>query len=150
MPKPVFVLIHGAWHTPACYDRTKSLLSPHGYTSICPSLPSVSFTPPPNAFQEDIKTIRSTVLDLVADNDVVVVMHSYSGIPGGSALDGLDKESCEGRGLKGGVMRLVYVAAWMVDEGYVHSFGGRKDNTSGPIKVDEEVCTASAALRSSA
>lgn len=146
MPKPIFVLLHGAWHTPACYNPIKSFLSTHGYTSICPSLPSVAFAPPPNPLEEDIKIIRSTVLDLVAENDVVVVMRSYSGIPGGSALEGLDKESCKGRRIKGGVIRLVYVMAWMVDEGYVYSAGRKTDNTSGAIVVDGEVCNSSAIL----
>ena len=41
-----------------------------------------------------MNTIWSTVADLVEDeNDVVVVMHSLSGIAGGQALEGLDKES---------------------------------------------------------
>lgn len=147
MPKPIFVLIHGAWHTPACYNPIRSFLSAHGYTSICPSLPSAAFAPPPNPLEEDIKTIRSVVLDLVAENDVVVVMHSYGGIPGGSALEGLDKESCKGRKIEGGVIRLVYVMAWMVDEGYVHSAGSRRrDDASGAIVVDREVCPSSAIL----
>ena len=138
--KPVFVLLHGAWHTPACYAPLTSLLSIHGYTSICPALPSVGLTPSPaEALKADIAVVRVAVQELLNDGrDVVVVMHSYSGIPGGSALEGLDKDSRAGRGLRGGVIRLVYVMAWMVGEGYVHS-RRRKDDSAGPVVVDEKV-----------
>jgi hypothetical protein len=36
---------------------------------------------------------------------------------GGTALDGLDKETCLSKGFKGGVIRLIYINAFIVPEG---------------------------------
>ena len=45
-------------------------------------------------------------------------MHSFSGMAGGTALEGLDKSACLAKGLKGGVVGLIYVVAFLVPEGY--------------------------------
>ena len=90
-------------------------------------------------FTEDVKTIRSAVEELVQEKDVIVVMHSYSGIPGGQALEGLDKQSCEEKGMKGGVVRLVYMMAFIVPEGFQHSPKGTRDNMIPSMKTDFKV-----------
>jgi len=118
MSKPTFVCVHGAWHTPSCWDKVKALLNAAGYECICPSLPTTNSIPPKHDFTEDVAMIRSYVESLVnAGEDVILVTHSYSGVPGGQALEGLDKESCEKRGLRGGVVRLVYITSFIVPEG---------------------------------
>lgn len=139
MLKPVFVLLHGAWHSPACFDPIKSILSTYDYTCVCPSLPSVGGNPPTKDFEPDVQVIRSTVAELVEEKDVIVVMHSYSGIPGGTALEGLDKKTCEQKGLKGGVVRLVYIMSFMVPEGFQHSPPGTRDNMVPTMLTDFEV-----------
>ena len=139
MPKPAFVCLHGAWHSPACYDAVKSILTQDGYLCICPSLPSVGCNPPISDFTEDVRTIRSAVADLVKDYDVIVVMYSYSGIPGGQALDGLDKKTTTEQGLKGGVVRLVYIMSFIVPEGFQHSPKGTRDFMVPTMKTDFEV-----------
>lgn len=48
----------------------------------------------------------------------MVVMSSYAGLPGGTALEGLYKQSCSSNGLKGGVIRLVFISAFLVPEGF--------------------------------
>ncbi|KAF4629299.1 hypothetical protein G7Y89_g8851 [Cudoniella acicularis] len=94
MSKPTFVCIHGAWHSPACWDKVKAILETHGYECICPALPSTDSVPPKHDFTEDVEMIRSTVEKLAeAGNDVILVTHSYGGVPGGQALEDLDKES---------------------------------------------------------
>lgn len=118
MSKPTFVCVHGAWHSPGCWDKVKSFLETQGYECICPALPTTNSHPPKYDFTEDVQMIRSTVEDLVNDGkDVILVTHSYSGVPGGQALESLDKESCFKRSLRGGVVRLVYIASFMVPEG---------------------------------
>ena len=78
--------------------------------------------------------------ELVAkEQDVIVVMHSYSGIPGSQALEGLDKKSCEAKGLKGGVVRLVYIMSFIVPEGFQHSPRGTRENMVPSMKTDFEV-----------
>jgi pimeloyl-ACP methyl ester carboxylesterase len=140
MSKPVFVLLHGAWHTPRCWSRVVSELDQAGYESIAPALPSSGSTPPTPGFDQDVETIRRTVSGLVEmQRDVVVVMHSFAGMTGGTALDGLDKESRLSKNLSGGVVRLIYVAAFMVPERFQHSPQGTRENMIPQMKTDFEV-----------
>lgn len=48
-------------------------------------------------------------------NDVLVIMHSYGGFPGGAACEGLLKTERVKRGQKGGVVGVVYVSAFALD-----------------------------------
>ena len=141
MSKPVFVLLHGAWHSPSCWSRLTPILSEHGYESICPALPTSGSNPPLPDWSADVEVIRSTVSELVKEHDVVVVTHSFSGMTGGTALEGLDKASCAAKGLKGGVIRLVYIMAFMVPEGFQHSKEGTRDNMVEEMKTDLEAST---------
>ncbi|CAG8950319.1 hypothetical protein HYFRA_00006812 [Hymenoscyphus fraxineus] len=137
MFKPTFICVHGAWHTSSCWDEVKSLLEAQGYECICPDLPTTNSNPPKDDFTEDVEMIRSTVEKLVNDGKhVILVTHSYSGVPGGQALKGLDKPSCEKRGIKGGVIRLVYIASFMVPEGFQNSTKGTRDGMAESMKTD--------------
>lgn len=139
MSKPVFVLLHGAWHSPRCWDSLVSVLGKAGFSAITPALPSSASDPPTPDWSKDVETIRNTVFSLVQEHDVVVVMHSFSGMTGGTALEGLDKQVCLSRGLKGGVVRLIYIAAFLVPEGFQHSPHGTRDNMVPEMKTDLEV-----------
>ncbi|ETS77600.1 hypothetical protein PFICI_09662 [Pestalotiopsis fici W106-1] len=141
MSKPVFVLLHGAWHTPKCWDRLVSELDKAGYESVAPALPSSNASPLPLDWSADLDLIRTTVLELVVDRDVVVVTHSFSGMTGGTALERLDKQSCAARGLKGGVVRVVHINAFLVSEGFQHSPRGTRDNMIPEMKTDFEAGT---------
>lgn len=141
--KPVFVLLHGAWHTPRCWDRLIARLDAAGYASVAPALPSSGSDPPTPDWFRDVETIRDTVSDLIQEQDVVVVAHSFSGMTGGTAMEGLDKEASLSRGLKGGVVRMIYIAAILVPEGFQHSPRGTRDNMLPEMKTDLEVCPLS-------
>jgi pimeloyl-ACP methyl ester carboxylesterase len=119
LSKPIFVCIPGASHSPQVYEPLKVALSSHGYTAVPVALPSVGGNPPTYDFTEDVITIRYLVTHLVeSGRDVIVVMHSYGGLPGGEALRGLGKMEREQRGVRGGVIRLVFIMSWMAKEGF--------------------------------
>ena len=139
MSKPAFVCVHGSWHNPAFFDKVKSILLRHEYSCVCPSLPSVGGNPPTYDFAPDVNVIRSSVEAIVKERDVIVVMHSYGGIPGGTALNGLDKKSCQEKGLKGGVVRLVYVNSFIVPEGFQHSPRDTREHMVPTMKTNIEV-----------
>ena len=116
--KPQVVLIPGAWHTARCYDVITPLLEDAGYSTTALTLPSVGAEPPVTSTDEDAALILSTISDLAdAGQDVVVVLHSYGAVPGSDAMKGLSKDERSHRGLKGGVIALVYMCAWMLPEG---------------------------------
>lgn len=80
--KPDIVLIPGAWHTGDCFDRIVPLLKGKGYSVTALTLPSVGAEPPLENFDQDVHLIHGVVEGLAdAGKDVVVVMHSYGGIP---------------------------------------------------------------------
>jgi hypothetical protein len=89
------------------------------------ALPSNGNRPPIYDFTEDVRAIRDNVtLLLDSGQDVIVVMHSYAGIPGGEALWGLGKREREQRGLRTGVIRLVFIMSILAKEGFQPSQRG--------------------------
>ncbi len=121
--KPTIVLIPGAWHSPSHYHELILRLHKAGYATQCLRLPSVN-PDPGTAEQADVAndiafTREKILLPLVdeAGEDVVVVMHSYGGIPGSGAARGLSKVERRSRGLQGGVVGLVFIAAFPAKEG---------------------------------
>lgn len=138
--KPVFVLLHGAWHTPKCWGLLVSELDKAGYESVAPALPSSNASPLPSDWSADLDTIQTTVRELIeAGRDVVVVMHSFSGMTGGTALNGLDKESRAAEGPRGGVVRLIYINAFLVPEDTQHSPPGTSDNMIPEMEANIKV-----------
>jgi hypothetical protein len=86
--------------------------------TLRPPRRSSGANPPLHNWDADIAVIRSSVTRLARDEgrDVVVVMHAHAGLAGSQGLEGLDKKSCSERGWKGGVVRLVYICAYMFAE----------------------------------
>ncbi|KAL4783182.1 alpha/beta-hydrolase [Aspergillus varians] len=113
------VFIHGAWHLPAAYAPFTTALRRHGHEVHIPRLPSMNGARPPNAdLETDSDLIRTYVESLVeAGRQVTVLMHSYGGQVGTNALARLGAKTRAAQGLTGGVVRLVYIAAFAVTEG---------------------------------
>lgn len=77
MPKPIFVCIPGASHSPQVYEPLKTALASYGYHTFPIALPSVGGNPATYDFTEDVIAIRSAVTHFVElREDVIVVMHS--------------------------------------------------------------------------
>jgi len=122
MSKPIFVCVPGASHSPQIYEPLKAALALYGYTAVPLALPSVGGNPPTYDFSEDVVAIRNLVTQIVESGaDVIVVMHSYGGLPGAEALHGLGKREREQRGLRGGVVRLVFIMSFVAKEGFQFS-----------------------------
>jgi pimeloyl-ACP methyl ester carboxylesterase len=128
--KPTIVFVPGAWHTPAIYASTMSILQTHDFPTIGVPLPSVGAANPAlkPSFDADVKAIRDCLSGLVEKEgkEVILVTHSYSGMPGTEAPVGLGKKEREKKGLRGGVVRLVYIMAFAMPEGFVPTAGDAK------------------------
>lgn len=108
-PKPTVVLVPGAWLPPTAYTAWTARLEQDGYRTAITPYPSSD--PSGDAQDLDVAGDAAVVraaLSRLLDDDVVLVMHSYGGMPGSSAAAGL---------LGAGVLGLVYVAAFVVPEG---------------------------------
>ncbi|KAF7925185.1 hypothetical protein BELL_0866g00020 [Botrytis elliptica] len=118
---PVFVLVPGASQSPAHYGLLMHLLLTRGHPVYSAILPS---TGPGNAknvtAQVDAEYVREHMLLPILDtegHDVVMVMHSYSGIPGSAAAYGLGKRDREAAGKKTSVLGQIYIASLLVKGG---------------------------------
>ena len=118
-PHPSFLIVPGAWHQPKAYEKLVTSLRNAGYSTDVASLPSCNTQDPEKATcSADAEAVRKEILRSIdaGGKDLVVVCHSYGGIPGGGAAYGLSKAARARDGKEGGVMGLIYVAGFVVHE----------------------------------
>lgn len=89
---PTLVFVPGAWHRPTCYDKIIKLLrEEHGLKCTAITLPSTTGNPEAT-FKDDIDAARDAISgETTQGRDVVVVVHSYGGMVGNSAVKGFAK-----------------------------------------------------------
>jgi pimeloyl-ACP methyl ester carboxylesterase len=99
--RPTLLLVHGAWHGSWCWDSLRAVLDGDGWTTRTVDLPSAGQ-------QAGVRDDARAVLDELEriDGPVVVVAHSYGGIPVSEAVAEADS-----------VPHLVYLAAYQLDVG---------------------------------
>ena len=99
--RPTFVLVPGAWHLPSTWDLLRGELDALGYASRAVKLLTTG-PDPRGGLQEDAEAIRAAIEAI--SGPVVVVAHSYGGIP-----------ATEGAADLPNVQRLIYLAAYVPD-----------------------------------
>ncbi|KAJ5611955.1 hypothetical protein N7528_009060 [Penicillium herquei] len=115
---PVFVFIPGAWHRPECFDRIRTLLTERGYDSEAVTTLSVDAASPNIGLHADIDLTKDIIRRLVCQGRrVVVVCHSYSGLVGASAVEGLGYAQRSKMSLSGGVVMVVWISAFVALKG---------------------------------
>ncbi|KAJ5086775.1 alpha/beta-hydrolase [Penicillium alfredii] len=127
---PTIILIPGAWHQASTYEPVAALLRAQGYPAHTLTLLS-SGGPTSTTVADDAAYIRDTLLaDLVAQGkEVVLALHSYSGVAGSESVRGLARRDLAAQGKPGGVVALVYVSGFMLRAGQtVDSFLGGVGN----------------------
>ncbi|RAL00748.1 alpha/beta hydrolase [Aspergillus ibericus CBS 121593] len=124
---PTLLFVPGAWHSPESYRRVVDQLEAVGYESDLVHLPSVGPAQHLPDFSADVVHIRGHIQRLVdAGKLVVVVVHSYGGIPASEAVKGLDWDTRQRNGQTGGVVHLFFCCSFIVPEGksLLGAFGG--------------------------
>lgn len=115
--KPTFLIVHGAWHQPLHYTMLIATLIGNGYETTIVNLPSTKGPPFP-PYQADVNAVTALLtLEVNAGKDAIMVMHSYGGVCGSAAVQGLSKTARTVARKKGGVIGLVYMAAFAFDTG---------------------------------
>lgn len=117
--KPTIVIVPGAWQLISVFVPFADLLKTKGFDTEIVDMPSVGGTQLPlTGLAEDIAAVRAVVQPLVeAEREVVLLTHSAGGVSGGGAVKGLDVRTRREAGLRGGVVRVIYMAAFMVPKG---------------------------------
>ncbi|KAL7893993.1 Alpha/beta hydrolase fold-1 [Trichoderma sp. SZMC 28014] len=115
--KPTIVLLHGAWHGPSSWDAVASQLNEYQYPFETVRLLS-SGGEPSTSVAEDAVHIQKLTSQLAdAGKDIILVMHSYAGIPGTESAKGLLKKDRQADGKLGGIVSLVYITAFVIPPG---------------------------------
>ena len=118
--KPAIVFIPGAWLTPGQYTQLLDVLDSSGYRTFIQGLPSVnSQNPEAQTVTTDAAFVREHLIlpQIREKREVVLVMHSYGGIPGPVAANGLSKQELSAQGKPGGIVGMIMLSAFIALEG---------------------------------
>lgn len=99
--RPTLLLVHGAWHGAWCWDELTSVLDAGGWRTRTVDLPSAGGRA---GVEDDSRAVLRELASI--DGPVVVLAHSYGGIPVTQAV-----------AEAGNVLRVVYLAAYQLDVG---------------------------------
>lgn len=115
---PVFVFVPGAWHAADTFDVVRDLMHKRGLATEAISTPSVGAFPPNKGLHADIEHTHAALKGMVeAGRQIVVVNHSYGGMVGAGAVEGLGYSQRSKLGLPGGVIMVVWMAAFVTPKG---------------------------------
>lgn len=145
------VICHGSYHTPEPYQQLLSALRARGVDAHCPHLPTADLSklnvgdvqnpdfsrgPPDGGYpngQEDAEAVLSVLEPLIVQQgkEVVLVGHSSGGwVATQVARPDLQAEVRRSKGLRGGVVGILYVGAFVIPVGdSVHTFFQPKDGS---------------------
>lgn len=113
--KPVILVVTGAWHPPQCYKPLDEALAGLGYECVIPHLPSMGPGANGVTWEEDRDLIVQTATPYFeAGREVVLVAHSYGGVPAGAATKGQGVEERRKRGEKRGFKAIIFLAAFAI------------------------------------
>ncbi|QIX01743.1 hypothetical protein AMS68_007260 [Peltaster fructicola] len=114
--RPSIVVVPGAHHIPEHFHAVTTLLESDGYRVVGITLPSPENSLPPN-YQGDLTTIREAILgELHRGLDVLLVVHSASGVTGPAAMQGLAKRPGSS---EPGVVRILGISAILARPGQI-------------------------------
>lgn len=115
--KPTIVIVPGSFSPTSFYDTFISKLSAYGYNAVAVALPSVGGKTVTD-MRDDAVAVRKVTSKLIDEGkNVVLVSHSYGGLPATESAEGLSKKEREASGETGGISALLYVTALLVAPG---------------------------------
>jgi pimeloyl-ACP methyl ester carboxylesterase len=128
--KPTFILVPGAWHSPEIWNKIVPALETKQYKCVRVALPS-TMSNPAATFADDVNAVRRSIMaETTQGRDVVVVMHSYSGAVGSSAIKDLTRSkqevSAPAKDPSGHVLGIAMIATGFFPTGvsFIDNFGG--------------------------
>jgi alpha-beta hydrolase superfamily lysophospholipase len=117
--KPTIVIVPGSWQLPSAWDDFRAVLAKAGHQTYHVALPSVGGTELPlTGLSEDVAAVQHVIGGLADHGDEIVLLcHSSGGVVGSNAVEGYDIATRKAAGKKGGVIRIVYLSAFMLPKG---------------------------------
>jgi pimeloyl-ACP methyl ester carboxylesterase len=129
-PQPHVFIIPGAWHPAHTMDPFAKALEAAGFSATV--VPTRSVGNRDVTVQDDEAQAKTLLLPILDEGkDVIVLGHSYGGFVISGLIAGLDKKSREAQGLKGGIIGVIYLSAFVPIEG---------ETTSAAVGPDGRQC----------
>lgn len=119
--KPTLVFVPGSWHHTDTWDRVVSILEVEQHKCVRVALPS-TLSDPAVTLADDVKAARDLIVgETSVGHNVVVVVHSYGGFVGSSAVKGLTRPKQGGSSVtkdgSGHVIGMVMLASGFAQTG---------------------------------
>ncbi|KAI1374562.1 alpha/beta-hydrolase [Hypoxylon crocopeplum] len=117
MSKPTIVLVPGSFALPVLYDNLVDAIVAKGYEIKALHYPCVGLKTEPRegelpTMYDDAACIAEQVANLANDGkDVMLVAHSYGGVPTTESTKGLTKKERQKEEKRGGVVRISYMTS---------------------------------------
>jgi hypothetical protein len=148
--KPAIVIVPGSFAKVSFYAQFVWLLHEAGFDRIeVVKMPSLGKRDPlPAATMEDDADAVRNIVEQVANDgfDVLLIAHSYGGVPATESVRGVSKIERASQGKIGGVVRILYTTAVVPEVGGdLPSVMGNDIPTS--IQVDVSATQANARIR---
>ncbi|KAM0195690.1 hypothetical protein ACHAPI_006242 [Fusarium lateritium] len=141
MSRPIVVIVPGSFAPGKHYRIFAESLERDGINSRVIETPSVGRKDhlPPQTMSDDVAEIKKVVAELLDEGKEVVLMtHSYGGIPRTQSLKDLSRKARKEEGKEGGIDKIIYLASVVLQPGTSNfdAFG-----TAMPDFVHVEVTT---------
>ncbi|KAJ4175960.1 hypothetical protein NW767_015465 [Fusarium falciforme] len=119
-PYPVIVLVHGAWQSPEHFKLLVQAFHGEGFHDVVTPRNVTSGMPEEivgKTHLDDVQVIHEAITPyLDAGRDIVLVAHSYGGVPAVSSLEGFTIQERALKKLNGGIKGIVTVAAFLLPQ----------------------------------
>ncbi|KAI1095842.1 alpha/beta-hydrolase [Rostrohypoxylon terebratum] len=113
-PKPVIVIIHGAFFSPMHYRGLIDPLRAQGYVVISPPMPTTGLDDivAGKTYVDDVKRLQEFLIPYLDEGrEAVVLGHSQGGIAASALTEGQTVGDRKAKGLKGGIKAVIYLTA---------------------------------------
>lgn len=115
--KPDIVIVPGAWQIEPSWALFRGYLETAGYNVSQVTLPSVGVSL--TGLDTDVSATQAVIDPLLEEGkEVVVLCHSMGGLVAANSVESRDIASRSVGGLEGGVIQLIYLAAFITPAGY--------------------------------
>ena len=137
----------GGFTLPEVYNDVITHVKSSGYSIEALHLPSVGYkTNVPGTMQDDAAFIASEIAKHAdKGKDVVLIAHSYGGVPATESTKGLSKADRQQQGKSGGLVRLAYITCIILPVGESDASVIMPDNMlprASPFEIRFDVCLA--------
>lgn len=118
MENTTLVVVPGSFAPAHLYDGFVESLNRQNVKAVVISTPSVGRKEVPATMSDDTQEITNVVSKLLDEGKRVVLMtHSYGGIPGTESLKNISRKAREAQGKEGGVDRIIYLTSVVLQPG---------------------------------